>query len=331
MMPSETNQVRPLHDLHPSPSDMLAEVTEGLSSHPKTLPCKYFYDARGSALFDQICEVEEYYPTRTEISILRQHATEISQAIGPDALVVEPGSGNSRKVRLLLEALKSPAGYVPLDISGDHLVEAADKLARDYTHLPIWPVCADFNQSIAVPQEASDAGRRLLFFPGSTIGNFDEKDRRALLERFAQLCRPHGGQLLIGIDLIKDTKRLEQAYDDKRGVTAAFNGNLLTHINRALDGNFIVDQFTHRALFNRAHSRIEMHLVSEIDQTVEIRGQRFAFKAGETIQTENSYKFSIEGFAENASHAGWQFERSWSDSENLFSLMLFSVERPQNS
>ena len=325
------NQVRPLHDLHPSPSDMLAEVIEGLSSHPRTLPCKYFYDARGSALFDQICELEEYYPTRTEISILKQHAAEISQTIGPGALVVEPGSGNSRKVRLLLDALESPAGYVPLDISGEHLVEAANKLAHDYTDLPIWPVCADFNQSIAVPKEASEAGRRLLFFPGSTIGNFGEQDRQALLKRFAQLCRPGGGQLLIGIDLIKDTKRLEQAYDDKRGVTAAFNRNLLTHINRALDANFAVDQFTHRALFNRAHARVEMHLVSEIDQTVEIRGQHFAFKAGETIQTENSYKFSVESFAENASHAGWQFERSWSDSENLFSLMLFSVERPQNS
>jgi len=310
---------------------MLAEVIDGLSSHPRTLPCKYFYDARGSALFDQICELEEYYPTRTEISILKQHAAEISQTIGPSALVVEPGSGNSRKVRLLLDALESPAGYVPLDISGEHLVEAADKLADDYTDLPIWPVCADFNQSIAVPKEASDAGRRLLFFPGSTIGNFGEQDRQALLERFAQLCRPGGGQLLIGIDLIKDTKRLEQAYDDKRGVTAAFNRNLLTHINRALDANFAVDQFTHRALFNRAHARVEMHLVSETDQAVDIQGQHFAFKAGETIQTENSYKFSVESFAENASHAGWQFERSWADSENLFSLMLFSVERPQNS
>ena len=331
MMPSETNQVRPLHDLHPSPSDMLAEVINGLSSHPRTLPCKYFYDARGSALFDQICELEEYYPTRTEISILRNHAAEISQAIGPDALVIEPGSGNSHKVRLLLDALKSPVGYVPLDISGEHLVKAAEKLAGEYTNLPIWPVCADFNQSIAVPQEAANAGRRLLFFPGSTIGNFGEQDRQALLERFAQLCRPGGGQLLIGIDLIKDTKRLEQAYDDKRGVTAAFNRNLLTHINRALDANFAVDQFTHRALFNRAHARVEMHLVSETDQTVDIQGQHFAFKAGETIQTENSYKFSVEGFSENASQAGWQFERSWSDSENLFSLMLFSVERSQNS
>ena len=330
-MTSETNPVRPLHDLHPSPSDMLAEVTEGLSSQPRTLPCKYFYDARGSALFDQICEVEEYYPTRTEISILRNHAAEISQAIGPDALVIEPGSGNSHKVRLLLDALKSPVGYVPLDISGEHLVKAAEKLAGEYTNLPIWPVCADFNQSIAVPQEAANAGRRLLFFPGSTIGNFGEQDRQALLERFAQLCRPGGGQLLIGIDLIKDTKRLEQAYDDKRGVTAAFNRNLLTHINRALDANFAVDQFTHRALFNRAHARVEMHLVSETDQTVDIQGQHFAFKAGETIQTENSYKFSVEGFSENASQAGWQFERSWSDSENLFSLMLFSVERSQNS
>ena len=330
-MTSETNPVRPLHDLHPSPSDMLAEVTEGLSSQPSTLPCKYFYDARGSALFDQICEVEEYYPTRTEISILRNHAAEISQAIGPDALVIEPGSGNSHKVRLLLDALKSPVGYVPLDISGEHLVKAAEKLAGEYNDLPIWPVCADFNQSIAVPQEAANAGRRLLFFPGSTIGNFGEQDRQALLERFAQLCRPGGGQLLIGIDLIKDTKRLEQAYDDKRGVTAAFNRNLLTHINRALDANFAVDQFTHRALFNRAHARVEMHLVSETDQTVDIQGQHFAFKAGETIQTENSYKFSVEGFSENASQAGWQFERSWSDSENLFSLMLFSVERSQNS
>ena len=323
--------VRPLYDLHPSPSDMLAEVTAGLSSNPKTLPCKYFYDTRGSALFDQICELDEYYPTRTEISILKESAEEIGRSIGPDALVIEPGSGNSQKVRLLLNALQTPAGYVPLDISGEHLIQAARRLGADYEELPIWPVCADFNQKLALPDLSPLDQRGLIFFPGSTIGNFPEPERIALLQRLGQICEPHVSSLLIGIDLIKDRKRLEQAYDDKEGVTAAFNLNLLSHINRALKANFVIDQFTHRALFNQEHSRIEMYLVSDRDQQVKIGGEVFAFRSGEAIHTESAYKFSVESFAETARRAKWHFEGSWTDPDELFALLLLRSEPNQNA
>ena len=310
---------------------MLAEVTEGLSSTPKTLPCKYFYDARGSALFDQICELDEYYPTRTELSILKDSAHEISRSIGPDALVIEPGSGNSRKVRLLLNALQTPVGYVPLDISGEHLVEAARRLGADYEELPIWPVCADFNQQLALPDLSPLDQRGLIFFPGSTIGNFSEPERIALLQRLSQVCKPHVSRLLIGIDLIKDRKRLEQAYDDKQGVTAAFNLNLLSHINRALKVDFAIDQFTHRVLFNQEQSRIEMYLVSNRDQQVEIGGQVFVFRAGEAIHTESAYKFTIESFSETARQANWHLEGSWTDPNELFALLLLRSEPNQNA
>jgi dimethylhistidine N-methyltransferase len=312
----------PVHDLHPEPADLRSEVLAGLRAKRKTLPCKYLYDARGSRLFDRICELEEYYPTRTEIGILSERAGEIADAVGPGALVIELGSGSSTKTHGLLRALDRPVGYVPIDISREHLTEAAERIAADFPALDVWPVCADFNVPIELPDHGLDERSRLVFFPGSTIGNFDADARKALLRRMRSLCGEGEGRLLIGVDLIKDVDRLENAYDDALGVTAAFNRNLLYRINRELDSNFQPDRFRHRACFEPDESRVEMQLVSEIDQTVEIDGERFEFESGEAICTEHSYKFTIDGFARRAGEAGWRLERSWTDDEELFAILL---------
>jgi len=314
-----------LHDLHPEPDDLQAEIVDGLRASPKRLPSKYLYDAEGSRLFDRICELEEYYPTRTEVGILEDRAREISDAIGPQALVIELGSGSSTKTHGLLRALDRPAGYVPIDISREHLAEAADRIAADFPDLTVWPVCADFNAAIELPDLATDEGRRLIFFPGSTIGNFDEAARKALLRRMRDLCEEHPGRLLIGIDLIKEIDRLENAYDDREGVTAAFNLNLLHRINRELGADFDPDRFAHRACFVSDEPRIEMHLVSQVEQTVKIDGEELVFEAGETIRTERSYKFTVEGFAKAAVETGWTLARSWTDRENLFAILLLDA------
>jgi dimethylhistidine N-methyltransferase len=313
----------PLHDLHPEPDDLYSEVIAGLRAEHKTLPCKYFYDAEGSRLFDRICELDEYYPTRTEVGILRQRASKISDAVGENALVIELGSGSSTKTHILIRALDSPAGYVPVDISREHLTEAAERIASQFPKLPVWPVCADFNVDFDLPEHGVDERQRLIFFPGSTIGNFDRTARLTLLSRMVELCGTRGGQLLIGIDLVKDIARLESAYDDAEGVTAAFNRNLLHRINRELDSNFDPDRFTHRVHFDTDESRIEMYLMSEIDQVVEIDGQTFHFERDESICTEHSYKFTVGEFGVLAAEAGWSLERSWTDRENFFATLLF--------
>ena len=315
----------PLHDLHPAPDDMFAEVVAGLGAERKTLPCKYFYDAEGSRLFDRICELDEYYPTRTEVGILADQSDTIARFVGREALVIELGSGSSTKTHRLLRALTSPAGYVPVDISRAHLTEAADRIARDFPALPVWPVCADFNTEIDLPPFDVSEERRLIFFPGSTIGNFDRGARKALLRRSADLCGSRGGQMLIGIDLVKAVDRLESAYDDSEGVTAAFNRNLLHRINRELGSDFVPDRFAHEATFDPKESRIEMHLVSEIDQVVDVDGQQFRFARGERICTEYSYKFTIAGFADLAAEAGWSLEQTFTDRENLFAILLLQT------
>ncbi len=312
----------PLHDLHPEPDDLYSEVIAGLRADRKTLPCKYFYDAEGSRLFDQICELDEYYPTRTEVGILNQRAPEIASAIGEKALVIELGSGSSSKTHGLLDALSRPAGYVPVDISREHLTEAAERIANRFPDLAVWPVCADFNVEFDLPEHQANEQRRLIFFPGSTIGNFDPAARLTLLRRMRELCDGHIGHLLIGIDLMKDIGQLESAYDDAKGVTAAFNLNLLHRINRELDSNFEPDHFTHRARFDEKEARIEMLLVSDIDQEVQIDDHRFHFKQDETICTEHSHKFTIDGFGNQAAEAGWALEQSWTDHEDLFATLL---------
>ncbi|MDE2197203.1 MAG: L-histidine N(alpha)-methyltransferase, partial [Gammaproteobacteria bacterium] len=250
-----------LHDYHPRTADMREAVLAGLREPQKTLPCKYFYDQRGSQLFDAICELPEYYPTRTELGIMEVHAADMAAALGPRVLLVEPGSGSSLKTRLLLDHLPQPRAYVPVDISRAQLVTAADRLNRLYPELEVLPVCADFCQSFAIPAPRRRAARTIIYFPGSTIGNFEPPAAIQLLRQLRRLAGPAGG-LLIGVDLRKERSVLERAYNDAAGITAAFNLNLLRRLNRELQSDFDLSRFCHRAAYNETEGRIEMHLVS---------------------------------------------------------------------
>ncbi|HYC02434.1 MAG TPA: L-histidine N(alpha)-methyltransferase [Azospirillaceae bacterium] len=307
------------HDTAPVVQDFRASVLEGLSSHPKRLEAKFFYDAEGSRLFDLICELPEYYPTRTEIGIMERHGAEMAALIGRRCQLVELGSGSSVKVRPLLERLEDPAGYVAVDISRDHLIASADALARDYPELEVMALCADYTQGLAVPPPGGEGEfRRVGYFPGSTIGNMDPVEAQAFLVALRPALT--GGGLLIGVDLRKDPQVLHDAYNDSQGVTAAFNLNLLARINRELDGGFDLAAFEHKAFYDEALGRIEMHLVSRRDQIVTVAGRRFAFAAGETIHTENSCKYSVEGFRDLARRAGYAPAACWTDDKNLFSV-----------
>lgn len=315
-----------LHDCAPEPDDIRADVLRGLRESPKTLPCKYFYDARGSQLFDAICELPEYYPTRTEISILENNAQAIAQAVGEDATIVEYGSGSSTKTHLLLKAMYDfgcdPAAYIPIDIAREHLLEAAENLARRNPDMGVLPVCADYTREFSIPE--SSGARRVAFFPGSTIGNFIPENARKFLSRMKDVCGSDGG-LLIGVDLKKPRAVLESAYNDSQGVTAQFNLNLLTHINRELDSNFTPENFRHIALYNEERGRIEMHIESLCDQKVCIGDEEIEFAKGERIHTENSYKYSLEEFADLANAAGWQVQNIWLDSDKLFSVQYLTT------
>ena len=303
----------------PVPDDVfLSDVLEGLSRPDKSLPCKYFYDAEGSALFDAICTLDEYYPTRTETALLHARAEEIAGLAGRGATLVELGSGSSVKVRILLDALDAPAMYVPVDISRDHLIAAAARLAGDYPAVTVVPVAADYVRGFALPRGVAPE-RTMAFFPGSTIGNFRPAEAMTFLNGLGRRLGS-GARLLIGVDLRKDPAVLEAAYDDARGVTAAFNMNLLARINRELDGTFDLERFAHVARYDTVRGRIEMHLRSLDDQTVRIAGHPIRFARGETIHTENSYKYSVPGFRRLAARAGWRTERSWTDERSLFSL-----------
>jgi len=292
-------------------------VLAGLAAEPKAIPCRFFYDARGSRLFDEISKLPEYYLTRTEMGLLSARAGDMAEVIGPDVELVEFGAGSSTKVRILLDALERPRAFVPIDISGEHLRDAAADLAVDYPALDIRPVVADFTQALDLPPPP-DGARRVGFFPGSTIGNFTPAEADAFLRRAARLLQ--GGGLLIGVDLVKDAAILERAYDDAQGVTAAFNKNLLVRANRELGADFDVDTFIHRATFNAAASRVEMYLVSLRDQKVHVCGETFSFHAGESIHTENSYKYTISGFARTAEKAGFRTIKSWKDPDGLFAI-----------
>jgi dimethylhistidine N-methyltransferase len=313
-----------LLDLHPEVDTFLDDVVAGLSAPQKTLPCKYLYDKRGSALFDRICELEEYYVTRTELAIMRANLREIAEAIGHDPLLIEFGSGSSLKTRLLLDALREPHGYVPVDISRQHLLEAAESLREEFPRLPIHPVCADFNDDVRVPKAAADADRRVMYFPGSTIGNFTPSCAGELLELIRRLIGPRGA-LLIGIDLKKDRATLEAAYDDAEGVTAAFNLNILHRINRELGADFDVEAFEHRAVYVPQRSRVEMHLVARTDQSIAIDGRHFRFRSGETIHTESSHKWSLEQFESIAATSGFATRKHWTDPETRFAVILFEA------
>jgi dimethylhistidine N-methyltransferase len=302
----------------------LADVLAGLRRPQKELPCKYLYDAAGSRLFDQICELPEYYPTRTETGILRRHAGGMGAALGAGCQVVEYGSGSSTKTRLLLDALPRPAAYVPVDISGDHLHAAARRLAQQVPDIPVSPVVADFTRRFAVPPLAPPLVRRAAFFPGSTVGNFRPPAAARLLRQMADLVGP-GGLLLIGVDLKKDVGVLEAAYDDPAGVTAAFNLNLLHRINRELGGDFDPAGFRHRARYCPEAGRVELHLVSQWDQTVRVAGNVFHFAAGEAVHTEDSHKYAPAEFAELAGRAGWRPVQTWTDDRRWFGVQLFAA------
>ncbi|MDB5449768.1 MAG: hypothetical protein JWQ52_896 [Phenylobacterium sp.] len=296
------------------------DVVEGLSKPQKSLPPKYFYDAEGSRLFEAICELQEYYPTRTEIALLGEAAGEISQVIPEGAALVEFGSGASVKTRIVLDAAPQVAVYAPIDISREALAEAAHAVGQDYPALTVAPLTEDFTRALRLPA-AVDGHPVVGFFPGSTIGNFTPQEARSFLEGARRLLG-EGAAFLVGIDLVKPEPELVAAYDDALGVTAAFNKNLLARMNRELDGDFDLEAFAHRARWNAAQSRVEMHLESRWAQSVKVAGRGFDFAAGETLHTENSYKFTVEGFARLAAEAGWRLEREWASAHPAFAVVL---------
>ncbi len=304
-------------------SGFAEDVVRGLSAPRKWLPPKWLYDARGSALYELICEQPEYYPPRVETALLERHGKEIADALGPDALLFEYGAGSARKTALLVAAMARPAAYVPVDISREALLVAAEVLGRRFPRLPIRPVVADFAAPVALPLDAPCA-RRVAFFPGSTIGNLDPPDAVALLQRMrAQAGR--GGALVIGVDLPKEEATLVRAYDDARGVTAAFDLNLLARVNRELDGDFPLSTFRHRALWDARLSRVEMHLEATEPLVAHAAGATFAFTAGETIHTESAYKWEPRAFDALAAIAGWRAERTWTDERAWFAVKLYSA------
>lgn len=323
-MSSPQPELRPLLDLHPDADDLLGDVLAGLTATPKTLPCKYLYDTEGSLLFDRICELEEYYPTRTEIAIMQRHHAAMAEALGPFCLVVEFGTGSGTKTQLLLESLKDPIGFVPIDISREHLQAACRELASLLPDLEILPVCADFTQEITLPRPRRSVRRTVVFFPGSTVGNFTHRETLDFLRRVTRLCGTGGG-LLIGVDTKKDKAVLERAYDDAQGVTAAFNLNLLRRINRELGGDFDLTRFRHRAIYDEEEGRIEMHLVSLAEQRVRLGDHVVDFAEGESIHTESSHKYRVEEFAQIADAAGLSLEAAWTDSGRLFTVQYYRV------
>ena len=313
-----------LLDLEPAASDFLAQAVAGLSSSPRTLPSKFFYDERGSDLFQQICELPEYYVTRTETEILRQYAAEIAASIGENAEIVGFGTGAGVKTRMLLGHLCNPIAYVPVDISKQRLTDSAEALSREMPALEILPVCADYLQPIRLPTPSRKPDHIAVFFPGSTIGNMDPAVARHFLGRVCRLCGTSGG-LIIGVDLQKSQTVLESAYNDSAGVTAAFNLNMLTRANRELGADFNLACWRHRAIYNQQSSRIEMHLVSDGPQVVHLGGKEFHFAPGERIITEFSYKHTVEGFSALAHSAGFRLARVWTDEQELFVVFHFTT------
>ena len=348
MQPPEAGGVE-FHDFHPDLGDFRAEVLAGLTASPKRILPKFFYDRRGSRLFEEICELPEYYLTRTETAILRERADEIADLIasgrhggvtkdrireaadgadpvsGRDPILIEYGSGAGRKTRILLDALKGRGAYVPIDISKQHLLESAAEPASLYPELRVVAICADYSKAFSLPPDLSSPGRRrLAFFPGSTVGNLDPPEAVAFLKRIVKLVGP-GGALLLGVDLKKDPAVLHAAYNDAAGVTAEFNLNLLHRMNREMGADFDLAAFRHRAFYNEPLGRIEMHLESLRDQTVRLGERSIAFGQGETVHTENSYKYSVAETHRLAAKAGFHSGPTWTDADRLFSVHYLTV------
>jgi dimethylhistidine N-methyltransferase len=323
MTSNQLTAMPPATEAPSATSGLLSDVITGLSSEPRALACKYFYDERGSALFQKICELPEYYITRTEIDILDRHRAEIASQLGPDVELIGLGTGAGTKTRILIEALEKPAAYIPVDISEKQLRKSTALFRRVFRSLEILPVCADYLQPVVIPSPRHKAARNVVYFPGSTIGNFEPGEALEFLRRIAKVSG-RGGGLLIGVDLQKDQNVIEAAYNDSAGVTAEFNLNLLAHINRETGANFDLSRWQHRAVYNSKAGRIEMYLISTIDQTVRIQDRQFRFRAGEKILTEHSYKHTPEGFIALARQAGFDFVKLWTDDARLFGVFCFS-------
>lgn len=314
------------HDLHSTTIEFASDVLQGLDKRPASIPPKYFYDTKGSQLFDAITKLPEYYQTRTEIAILQDNADEIAHHVGIGNLLIEPGGGSCAKVHILLEGLR-PMAYVPMDISSQHLRVATEELATAFPWLEIHATCTDFTQSMALPPAVLEntEGTKVVFFPGSSIGNFDPGGAVEFLTSIAQLVKSEG-YLLIGVDLKKDKSILHAAYNDAAGITAQFNLNLLQRINHELNADFDLSGWRHKALYNEQAGRIEMHLISLREQQISIGQNRFEFAGGETIHSENSYKYTTQEFIKLAQYAGFQSIALWVDADNLFSVHLFRVQ-----
>jgi len=321
---SQPTQTLP-SQIQPAQTPFRDEVLDGLAQMPKSLPCKYFYDCRGSLLFDAICELPEYYLMRTEQSIMQQFVGEMADELGSHVILIEFGSGSSLKTRYLLNHLQDPVAYVPVDISQQHLHCTARQLSQDYPEMEILPTCADFTTKFELPFLHQEPAHRVVYFPGSTIGNFDPFEASDLLDHIAEICGP-GGKLLIGVDLVKDEDIITAAYNDAAGVTARFNLNLLERINRELDGNFDLGAFEHQAIYNSRRGRVEIGLVSRNQQQVYVGEVPFDFAKGELIRTEYSHKYTVEGFARLAKTAGWQLHRHWVDERQFFGVLCFANE-----
>ncbi len=313
-----------LQDLEVHTDSVLEEVIEGLSRRQRHLPCKLFYDSVGSKLFDRICELPEYYLTGAEVSILQQRVAEIAARIGPGAALVEFGAGSCVKIRLLLDALEAPVAYVPIDVSRTHLKRSAREIAAAYPRLEVLAMGADFTRPLDLPELRGPARKKVIFFPGSTVGNFERAKAIEFLGNAATLVGPGGG-VLIGVDLQKDPRVIEAAYNDTAGVTARFNANILAVINRELESNFRPARFEHQAVYDEGEGRIEMRLVSRCDQVVQVGGHAFGFACGEYIITEYSHKYTLNGFATMAKSGGLAVRDVWCDPERLFSVQYLEA------
>lgn len=303
---------------------LLDEIIAGLSAERKSLPSKLFYDEYGSKLFDQICELKEYYLTRTEQQIMMDNISGIVEAIPKNSLLIEFGSGSSTKTRLLLDRIKHLSGYVPIDISEEHLHKSAEKLRKEYPGLDVYPLAADYTKPLRLPKISRDVEHRITYFPGSTIGNFTNTQAKEFLTVIAEECGIGGG-LIIGFDLVKDRNVLLAAYNDKEGITAKFNLNILRRLNKEFGTDFNIESFKHNAIFNEEESRIEMHLISLEDQTVRLGEEKFYFNKGETILTEYSHKYTIEGFKELAQDY-FTIKKYWTDENNYFCIAYLEVK-----
>lgn len=318
--------MKQLIDHGPSTSTMLKEVLIGLSQHQKSLPPKYFYDKKGSEIFEKICLLNEYYPARAETEILSTYAQEIASLMGEESLILEPGSGAGQKIRFLIPHLMGPVGYVPIDIEKEMLLKMTDEIRSEFPFLKVSPICADFNQEMDVILNRNDTkNKRVVFFPGSTLGNFTPLEAISFLKKIGRIIG-HGGGLLIGIDLKKNPKTMIKAYDDAGGVTADFNLNLLERLNREISASFDLDSFFHKAQYNEELGRIEMHLVSKAAQYIRVNETVFRFRDGETIHTENSYKYTTDEFTELSAKARFKLLKFWKDQQNLFCVYYFEWE-----